>query len=106
MCVRIILVEGSTKYATCENIDIQMWKKVTIRFPLMPLQAMFIENIFLLLASSWMFTMVSWDTVGIPAAVFCSFLIGETHSRCLHNTVVVRMLSVLQHISMLHTEGF
>ncbi|CAG5854003.1 unnamed protein product [Menidia menidia] len=38
--------------------------------------AMFIENAFLLLASSWMFTMVSWDTVGIPAAVFCSFLIG------------------------------
>lgn len=40
---------------------------------------MFIENAFLLLASSWMFTMVSWDTVGIPAAVFCSFLIGKTH---------------------------
>ncbi|XP_068168990.1 XK-related protein 5b [Antennarius striatus] len=38
--------------------------------------AMFIENAFLLLASSWLFTMVSWDTVGIPAAVFCSFLIG------------------------------
>lgn len=38
--------------------------------------AMFIENTFLLLASSWMFSMVSWDTVGIPAAVFCSFLIG------------------------------
>ncbi|KAM6942541.1 XK-related protein 5b [Xenentodon cancila] len=38
--------------------------------------AMFLENAFLLLASSWMFTMVSWDTVGIPAAVFCSFLIG------------------------------
>lgn len=37
---------------------------------------MFIENAFLLLASSWLFTMVSWDTVGIPAAVFCSFLIG------------------------------
>lgn len=41
-------------------------------------QAMFLENAFLLLASSWLFTMVSWDTVGIPAAVFCSFLIGET----------------------------
>ncbi|XP_042346195.1 XK-related protein 5b [Plectropomus leopardus] len=38
--------------------------------------AMFIENAFLLLASSWMFSIVSWDTVGIPAAVFCSFLIG------------------------------
>nr|XP_020445620.1 XK-related protein 5-like isoform X2 [Monopterus albus] len=38
--------------------------------------AMFVENAFLLLASSWLFTMVSWDTVGIPAAVFCSFLIG------------------------------
>ncbi|KAM4593423.1 XK-related protein 5-like [Odontesthes bonariensis] len=38
--------------------------------------AMFLENAFLLLASSWLFTMVSWDTVGIPAAVFCSFLIG------------------------------
>ncbi|XP_056268755.1 XK-related protein 5b [Pseudoliparis swirei] len=38
--------------------------------------AMFIENAFLLLASSWLFTMVSWDTVGIPAAVFSSFLIG------------------------------
>ncbi|XP_028294637.1 XK-related protein 5b [Gouania willdenowi] len=37
---------------------------------------MFLENAFLLLASSWLFTMVSWDTVGIPAAVFCSFLIG------------------------------
>ncbi|XP_053722341.1 XK-related protein 5b [Synchiropus splendidus] len=37
---------------------------------------MFLENMFLLLASSWLFTMVSWDTVGIPAAVFCSFLIG------------------------------
>ncbi|XP_076738094.1 XK-related protein 5 isoform X1 [Maylandia zebra] len=37
---------------------------------------MFLENAFLLLASSWMFAMVSWDTVGIPAAVFCSFLIG------------------------------
>ncbi|XP_026149799.1 XK-related protein 5b [Mastacembelus armatus] len=37
---------------------------------------MFIENTFLLLASSWLFAMVSWDTVGIPAAVFCSFLIG------------------------------
>lgn len=59
-------------------------KRLTIRFPFMPLQAMFIENTFLLLASSWMFTMVSWDTVGIPAAVFCSFLIGETHSRCLY----------------------
>uniref|UniRef100_A0A3B4T5X7 XK-related protein n=1 Tax=Seriola dumerili TaxID=41447 RepID=A0A3B4T5X7_SERDU len=35
-----------------------------------------LENAFLLLASSWLFTMVSWDTVGIPAAVFCSFLIG------------------------------
>lgn len=42
------------------------------------LQVMFIENAFLLLASSWLFTMVSWDTVGIPAAVLCSFLIGET----------------------------
>ncbi|KAM4602682.1 XK-related protein 5b [Polymixia lowei] len=38
--------------------------------------AMFLENAFLLLASSWLFTMASWDTVGIPAAVFCSFLIG------------------------------
>ncbi|XP_029984689.1 XK-related protein 5b isoform X2 [Sphaeramia orbicularis] len=38
--------------------------------------AMFIENALLLLASSWLFTMVTWDTVGIPAAVFCSFLIG------------------------------
>lgn len=37
---------------------------------------MFIENALLLLASSWLFTMVSWHTVGIPAAVFCSFLIG------------------------------
>lgn len=44
-------------------------------FLLLP-QAMFVENAFLLLASSWLFTMVSWDTVGIPAAVFCSFLIG------------------------------
>lgn len=41
------------------------------------LQVMFIENAFLLLASSWLFSMVSWDTVGIPAAVLCSFLIGE-----------------------------
>lgn len=40
-------------------------------------QVMFLENAFLLLASSWLFAMVSWDTVGIPAAVFCSFLIGE-----------------------------
>uniref|UniRef100_A0A667WLK6 XK-related protein n=1 Tax=Myripristis murdjan TaxID=586833 RepID=A0A667WLK6_9TELE len=38
--------------------------------------AMFLENAFLLLASSWLFTMASWDTVGIPAAIFCSFLIG------------------------------
>ncbi|XP_068597221.1 XK-related protein 5b [Brachionichthys hirsutus] len=38
--------------------------------------AMFLENAFLLLASSWLFTMATWDTVGIPAAVFCSFLIG------------------------------
>ncbi|XP_030232083.1 XK-related protein 5b [Gadus morhua] len=38
--------------------------------------AMWIENAFLLLASSWLFSMASWDTVGIPAAVFCSFLIG------------------------------
>nr|XP_040060421.1 XK-related protein 5b isoform X1 [Gasterosteus aculeatus aculeatus] len=38
--------------------------------------AMFLENAFLLLASSWLFTMISWDTVGIPAAVFSSFLIG------------------------------
>uniref|UniRef100_A0A673C838 XK-related protein n=1 Tax=Sphaeramia orbicularis TaxID=375764 RepID=A0A673C838_9TELE len=38
--------------------------------------AMFIENALLLLASSWLFTMVTWDTVGIPAAVFCSFLIA------------------------------
>ncbi|XP_013872641.1 XK-related protein 5 [Austrofundulus limnaeus] len=37
---------------------------------------MFLENAFLLLASSWLFAMVSWDTVGIPAAVFCSFVIG------------------------------
>uniref|UniRef100_A0A087X422 XK-related protein n=2 Tax=Poecilia formosa TaxID=48698 RepID=A0A087X422_POEFO len=37
---------------------------------------MFLENALLLLASSWFFAMVSWDTVGIPAAVFCSFLIG------------------------------
>ncbi|TDH17226.1 hypothetical protein EPR50_G00006100 [Perca flavescens] len=36
----------------------------------------FLENTFLLLASSWLFSMVSWDTVGIPAAVFCSFLTG------------------------------
>lgn len=42
------------------------------------LQVMFIENVFLLLASSWLFSMVSWDTVGIPAAVLCSFLIGES----------------------------
>ncbi|MEQ2159933.1 hypothetical protein GOODEAATRI_028299 [Goodea atripinnis] len=34
------------------------------------------ENALLLMASSWLFAMVSWDTVGIPAAVFCSFLIG------------------------------
>uniref|UniRef100_A0A672G616 XK-related protein n=1 Tax=Salarias fasciatus TaxID=181472 RepID=A0A672G616_SALFA len=38
--------------------------------------AMFVENALLLLASSWLFSMVSWHTVGIPAAVFCSFLIG------------------------------
>ncbi|XP_076011425.1 XK-related protein 5b [Genypterus blacodes] len=38
--------------------------------------AMFLENALLLLASSWLFTMISWDTVGIPAAVFCCFLIG------------------------------
>ncbi|KAJ3594085.1 hypothetical protein NHX12_006417 [Muraenolepis orangiensis] len=38
--------------------------------------AMLLENAFLLLASSWLFSMASWDTVGIPAAVFCSFLIG------------------------------
>uniref|UniRef100_A0A667WUR4 XK-related protein n=1 Tax=Myripristis murdjan TaxID=586833 RepID=A0A667WUR4_9TELE len=38
--------------------------------------AMFLENAFLLLASSWLFTMASWDTVGIPAAIFCSFLIA------------------------------
>uniref|UniRef100_A0A3B5M402 XK-related protein n=1 Tax=Xiphophorus couchianus TaxID=32473 RepID=A0A3B5M402_9TELE len=37
---------------------------------------MFLENALLLLASSWFFAMVSWDTVGIPAAVFCSFLIA------------------------------
>ncbi|XP_061670337.1 XK-related protein 5b [Syngnathoides biaculeatus] len=37
---------------------------------------MFLENIFLLLASSWLFSMVSWDTVAIPTAVLCSFLIG------------------------------
>ncbi|XP_077421005.1 XK-related protein 5b [Vanacampus margaritifer] len=37
---------------------------------------MFFENILLLLASSWLFSMVSWDTVAIPAAVICSFLIG------------------------------
>ncbi|KAK5598590.1 hypothetical protein CRENBAI_007583 [Crenichthys baileyi] len=37
---------------------------------------MFLENALLLMASSWLFAMVSWDTVGIPAAVFCSFLIG------------------------------
>lgn len=42
------------------------------------LQVMFVENAFLLLASSWLFSMVSWDTVGIPAAVLCSFLIGDT----------------------------
>ncbi|CAG11020.1 unnamed protein product, partial [Tetraodon nigroviridis] len=44
---------------------------------LLLLQVMFVENAFLLLASSWLFSMVSWDTVGIPAAVLCSFLIGE-----------------------------
>lgn len=49
------------------------------------LQAMFLENALLLLASSWLFTMVSWDTVGIPAAVFCGFLIGETHGSALEN---------------------
>ncbi|XP_077570006.1 XK-related protein 5b isoform X2 [Stigmatopora nigra] len=37
---------------------------------------MFIENVILLLASSWLFSMVSWDTVAIPGAVICSFLIG------------------------------
>ncbi|XP_054892877.1 XK-related protein 5-like [Poeciliopsis prolifica] len=37
---------------------------------------MFLEDALLLLASSWFFAMVSWDTVGIPAAIFCSFLIG------------------------------
>ncbi|XP_077451217.1 XK-related protein 5b isoform X2 [Stigmatopora argus] len=37
---------------------------------------MFLENIILLLASSWLFSMVSWDTVAIPGAVVCSFLIG------------------------------
>uniref|UniRef100_A0A3Q2CS74 XK-related protein n=1 Tax=Cyprinodon variegatus TaxID=28743 RepID=A0A3Q2CS74_CYPVA len=37
---------------------------------------MFLEDALLLLASSWLFAMVSWDTVAIPAAVFCSFLIG------------------------------
>lgn len=58
---------------------------ITILLPLIALQAMFIENTLLLLASSWMFSMVSWDTVGIPAAVFCSFLIGEAHCHGVHD---------------------
>ncbi|XP_031684416.1 XK-related protein 5 isoform X1 [Oncorhynchus kisutch] len=40
------------------------------------LQAMFIENALLLLAGSDFFSVASWDSMGIPAAVFCSFLIG------------------------------
>lgn len=59
-------------------------------FSIISLQAMFIENIFLLLASSWMFSMVSWDTVGIPAAVFCSFLIGETPMCAVKKTTLFR----------------
>ncbi|CDQ59646.1 unnamed protein product [Oncorhynchus mykiss] len=38
--------------------------------------AMFIENALLLLAGSDFFSVASWDSMGIPAAVFCSFLIG------------------------------
>ncbi|XP_036819038.1 XK-related protein 5 isoform X1 [Oncorhynchus mykiss] len=38
--------------------------------------AMFIENALLLLAGSDFFSAASWDTMGIPTAVFCSFLIG------------------------------
>uniref|UniRef100_H3DK00 XK-related protein n=1 Tax=Tetraodon nigroviridis TaxID=99883 RepID=H3DK00_TETNG len=45
---------------------------------------MFVENAFLLLASSWLFSMVSWDTVGIPAAVLCSFLIAGVISLVLY----------------------
>nr|XP_046164847.1 XK-related protein 5-like [Oncorhynchus gorbuscha] len=37
---------------------------------------MFIENALLLLAGSDFFSVASWDSMGIPAAVFCSFLIG------------------------------
>lgn len=58
---------------------------ITILLSIISFQAMFIENTFLLLASSWMFSMVSWDTVGIPAAVFCSFLIGEEHCHRVHD---------------------
>ncbi|KAJ7990972.1 hypothetical protein DPEC_G00292410 [Dallia pectoralis] len=38
--------------------------------------AMFIENALLLLTSSAFINMASWESMGIPAAVFCSFLIG------------------------------
>ena len=41
------------------------------------LQAMFVENALLLLAGSDFFSVATWDSMGIPAAVFCSFLIGE-----------------------------
>lgn len=71
-CLHIVLIIQKSAFWTPIFI-------LTIKFPIVSFQAMFIENTFLLLASSWMFSMVSWDTVGIPAAVFCSFLIGETH---------------------------
>ncbi|KAL0969824.1 hypothetical protein UPYG_G00232770 [Umbra pygmaea] len=38
--------------------------------------AMFIENAFLLMAGSEFFSDATWDSMGIPASVFCSFLIG------------------------------
>ncbi|XP_062303425.1 XK-related protein 5-like [Osmerus eperlanus] len=38
--------------------------------------AMFVENALLLLAGSDFFSVATWDSMGIPAAVFCSFLIG------------------------------
>ncbi|XP_029701856.1 XK-related protein 5b isoform X2 [Takifugu rubripes] len=59
---------------------------------------MFIENAFLLLASSWMFTMVSWDTVGIPAAVLCSFLIGVISLALYYRFLHPRSFEIFQSI--------
>ncbi len=53
---------------------------------------MLLENATLLLAASDILTDASWDSLTVPTAVLCSFLLGE--SVCVCECMIERQISI------------